>query len=104
VEFDVVVSGKSMFTIMLATYKSSRNIDFAHGKPMLQRVALEDLVTQCYETSRLVNQTLHNPCCYVSQALFLTTFPLLAILYETMHMNDTIGTMIDAKQKCENNP
>jgi hypothetical protein len=54
VEFNVVASGKSMFAIMLATYKSSRNIDFAHGKPMLQRIALENLITQCYETSHVL--------------------------------------------------
>jgi hypothetical protein len=48
---------------------------------------------------------------YTSQPLLLcfpssllTTFPSLAILYETMHMNDTIGAIIDAKQRCKNNP
>jgi len=52
-EFDVAANGKSMFAIVLATYKSSRNIKFSHGKPMLQRITLEDLVTQCYETSHV---------------------------------------------------
>jgi hypothetical protein len=53
VESDVAASGKSMFVIMLTTYKFSKNIDFTHGKPMLQRIALEDLVTQCYKTSHV---------------------------------------------------
>jgi hypothetical protein len=53
VEFDVATNGKSMFVIMLPTYQSSENIDFAHGKLMLQRIALEDLITQCYETSHV---------------------------------------------------
>jgi hypothetical protein len=35
-EPNVATSGKLMFVIMLTIYKSSRNIDFAHGKPMLQ--------------------------------------------------------------------
>jgi hypothetical protein len=99
VESNVATSGKSMFAIMLATYKSSRNIDFAHGKLMLQIIALEDLVTQSYVTRLFMTLVVMFP-----KFFFLTTFPLLAILYETMHMIDTIGTMNDAKQRCKNNP
>jgi len=54
--------------------------------------------------THLVSYTHHDPCRYVSQAFFLIIFPSFAILYETMHMNDTIGTMINVKKRCKNNP